>query len=144
MNAPSSPEATRRPLSEERIPDDVFAGMRRENLARWSTGSGVDFNEAVALQLALAWLSVVVWRDTGLDASTSGYASSVLGLLGFAGLLSFGAAGMILAASLWAFIRPHDPRGRGVALNGSLVNYTAAGTWLLVVAVVHLWPRIAG
>ncbi len=53
MNAPSSPEATRRPLSEERIPDDVFAEMRRENLARWSTGNGVDFDEAVALQRAL-------------------------------------------------------------------------------------------
>ena len=53
MNAPSSAEATRRPLSEERIPDDVFAQMRRENLARWSTGNGVDFDEAVALQLAL-------------------------------------------------------------------------------------------
>ena len=53
MNAPSSPEATRRPLSEERIPDDVFAQMRRENLARWSTGNGVDFDEAVALQRAL-------------------------------------------------------------------------------------------
>jgi methylaspartate mutase epsilon subunit len=53
LNAPSSAEATRRPLSEERIPDDVFAQMRRENLARWSTGNGVDFDEAVALQLAL-------------------------------------------------------------------------------------------
>jgi len=53
LNAPSSPEATRRPLSEERIADDVFAAMRRENLARWSTGNGVDFDEAVALQRAL-------------------------------------------------------------------------------------------
>ena len=54
MNAPSGPEATRRPLSEERIADDVFAAMRRENLARWPTGSDVDFDEAVALHARAA------------------------------------------------------------------------------------------
>jgi methylaspartate mutase epsilon subunit len=35
------------PLSEARIPADAFAGMRRENLARWPTGKGVDFAAAV-------------------------------------------------------------------------------------------------
>jgi methylaspartate mutase epsilon subunit len=35
-------------LSQERIADDVFAAMRRENLARWPTGAGVDIDEAVA------------------------------------------------------------------------------------------------
>jgi len=53
LNAPSSPEATRRPLSEARIPHDVFTQMRRDNLARWPTGDAVDFDEAVALQKAL-------------------------------------------------------------------------------------------
>jgi len=53
LNAPSSPEATRRPLSEARIPDDLFTQMRRDNLARWPTGTAVDFDEAVALQRAL-------------------------------------------------------------------------------------------
>ncbi len=94
--------------------------------------------------LALAWLAVAVWRETGLDAAARAYASSVLGLLGFAGLLAIGAAGMLAAGLLWAFVRPHDPRGRGVALNASLVCYSTAATWLLVVGVVHVWPRIAG
>ena len=47
MNVRSAGEA-RLPLSQERIPDDVFARMRRENLARWPTGADVDFDQAVA------------------------------------------------------------------------------------------------
>ena len=38
------------PLSQERIPDDLFAAMRRENLARWPTGADVDLEAAVAYQ----------------------------------------------------------------------------------------------
>ena len=53
MNSRSPPEPTRRPLSEARIPEDEFAQIRRENLARWPTGNRVDFDEAVALQKAL-------------------------------------------------------------------------------------------
>ncbi|HZQ59999.1 MAG TPA: methylaspartate mutase subunit E, partial [Casimicrobiaceae bacterium] len=53
MNAPLSPEATRLPLSETRIPDEVFAAMRAENLARWPTGAKVDLDQAIAVQRAL-------------------------------------------------------------------------------------------
>ncbi len=41
------------PLSADVIPDDVFAAMRQENLARWPTGAEVDIDEAVAYHLAL-------------------------------------------------------------------------------------------
>jgi hypothetical protein len=92
----------------------------------------------------LTWLAFPVWRDTGLDAARSGVASSVLGLVGFAGLLTLSAAGMLVPGLLWAWRKPHDPRGRGVALNASLVCYSGAFTWLVVVGVVHLWPRLAG
>ncbi len=47
MNAPGTPDSIRLPLSEARIPDDVFARMRKENLERWPTGAGVDFAAAV-------------------------------------------------------------------------------------------------
>ena len=47
MNAPASPDSVRLPLSQARIPDDAFTAMRRENLARWPTGAGVDFAQAV-------------------------------------------------------------------------------------------------
>ena len=53
MNAPSTAATTREPLSQERIDDDVFAQMRRENLARWPTGAEVDLDRAVALHKAL-------------------------------------------------------------------------------------------
>ncbi len=47
MNAPAASEATRLPLTEARIPDDVFEAMRAQNLTRWPTGAGVDFAAAV-------------------------------------------------------------------------------------------------
>jgi methylaspartate mutase epsilon subunit len=53
LNARSLPETTRAPLAEARIPDDAFARMRRENLARWPTGAAVDFDAAVARQRSL-------------------------------------------------------------------------------------------
>ena len=92
---------------------------------------------------ALSVFSMTVWQSTGLDAARSGSASGVLGLIGFAGLVAIGAWGMIVAASIWAWTRPRDPRGRGVALNASLVCYSSAITWVLVVGVVHLWPRLS-
>ena len=131
----------------------VAAAISVALAARWLTHT-VDERVAPARRLplvvlfvlhaGLAWLAVAAWRETGLDAAASAYASSVLGLLGFAGLLAIGAAGMLVAGLLWAFLRPRDPRGRGVALNASLVCYSTAATWLLVVGVVHVWPRLAG
>jgi methylaspartate mutase epsilon subunit len=60
MNAPSGLEARSR-LSQERIPEDVFAGMRRENLARWPTGKDVDVDEAVALHQGLPKHKQLAW-----------------------------------------------------------------------------------
>ena len=51
MSAKASPNDA--PFSEARIPDDDFARMREENLARWPTGAGVDFAAAVDRHLAL-------------------------------------------------------------------------------------------
>ena len=110
----------------------------------WAIPLSLLLTRPARMQAALVWLSMAVWSDTGLDAARSGYASSVLGLLGFAGLVSFGSAGMLVAASLWAWRKPSDPRGRGVALNSSLVSYASAATWFVVLLMVHLWPRIAG
>jgi methylaspartate mutase epsilon subunit len=61
VNAPPSPDATRLPLSEQRIPDEVFHAMRRENLARWPTGADVDFDAAVALQKNLPQHKQLGW-----------------------------------------------------------------------------------
>jgi methylaspartate mutase epsilon subunit len=47
MNALSTPDSTRLPFGDARIPDDLFAQMRKDNLARWPTGAGVEFEAAV-------------------------------------------------------------------------------------------------
>lgn len=48
-------------LSQERIPEDVFERMRRENLARWPTGASVDLDEAVALHESLPDHKRLAW-----------------------------------------------------------------------------------
>jgi cytochrome c oxidase subunit I+III len=97
----------------------------------------------LALWGTFAWLAVEAYRAGGFKPAEDAYDSSVLGLLGFAALLGVGTAGMFVAGALWAWRAPRDPRGRGVALNASLVSYAAAASWLVVLAVVHLWPRVA-
>ncbi|HYC49154.1 MAG TPA: methylaspartate mutase subunit E [Burkholderiales bacterium] len=69
MNAPAAPESIRLPLSESRIPDDVFERMRAENLARWPTGSGVVFDEAVERQRAMPKHKQLGWvmREAALQ-----------------------------------------------------------------------------
>jgi cytochrome c oxidase subunit I+III len=98
---------------------------------------------ALALHAIFVGLALASYRDGGFAPARSGYASSVVGLVGFATLEALGAVGMLVAATLWAWRAPRDPRGRGVALNASLVSYATTATWLLVFAVVYLWPRVA-
>jgi cytochrome c oxidase subunit I+III len=97
----------------------------------------------LALWIAFAWLVIETYRAGGFTPAAEAYDSSVLGLLGFVALLAVGAAGMLFTGSLWAWRAPRDPRGRGVALNASLVSYACTAAWLIVVGIVHLWPRIA-
>lgn len=59
MNAPSSPDAMR--LSQARIPDDAFARMRRDNLARWPTGAAVDFAQALERHRSLPPHKQLAW-----------------------------------------------------------------------------------
>ncbi|MDH5748493.1 MAG: methylaspartate mutase subunit E [Rhodospirillales bacterium] len=48
MAVPPLHDAARPALSAERIADEDFDALRRDNLARWPTGAGVDLDEAVA------------------------------------------------------------------------------------------------
>jgi cytochrome c oxidase subunit I+III len=92
-------------------------------------------------QLALFGLSLASWRSADLEPARSGYASGVLGVLGFEWFVVLGLAVMLLAGLLWAWLAPRDPRGRGVALNASLVSYFSSFNWLLCLVTVYLWPR---
>ncbi len=60
MNALSGREI-KPPLSQQRIPEDDFAALRRDNLARWPTGKDVDLDEAVALHHALPQHKRLAW-----------------------------------------------------------------------------------
>jgi cytochrome c oxidase subunit I+III len=82
------------------------------------------------------------WRDAPLDSTQSAYASAVLGLLGFGWLVAAAAAIMLAVALVWAMRAPMDPRGRGVALNSSLLSYYSVASWLVVLVAVYLWPRL--
>ena len=97
---------------------------------------------AAASQAALLVLGIMAWHAAGLDAAFSGYASGVLGVLGFEWLVAAGACVMLAAALVWGVAAPNDPRGRGVALNASLVSYFSAANWIVCLLVVHLWPRM--
>ena len=96
---------------------------------------------ALALWLAFAWLVVANYRAGRYRPAEDAYDSIVLALAGFETLLAVSVAGMLVAALLWAWRAPADPRGRGVALNASLVSYAAAASWLLTFGMLHLWPR---
>ena len=56
------------PLSETRIPDDEFVKMREENLARWPTGAGVDFDEAIDYHKNLPMHKRLAWVMRQADA----------------------------------------------------------------------------
>jgi len=111
---------------------------RRVDGARFLAAAG-----ALVLHALFAWLAIEAFRDGGFRPTESAYASGVLGVLGFTWLEALGSAGMLLAAMLWAWRAPPDPRGRGVALNASLVSYATTASWLVALALVFLWPRVA-
>jgi methylaspartate mutase epsilon subunit len=61
MNAPTPAELTQLPLTERRLPDDLFDRMRSENLARWPTGAAVDIDAAVDVHRRLPRHKQLAW-----------------------------------------------------------------------------------
>ena len=117
---------------------------------RWLThtvDSGADRRRAlpvgavIALQAAFFWLCLESWKEMGLKPGESGYASSVLGVMMGQLTLSLIVIGILASGLLWAIRSPDDPRGRGVALNSSVVSYFSAVSWLVVLAAIYAWPR---
>ena len=117
---------------------------------RWMTStvdSRADARRPLPIVLALVAhvifvvLALASWRELEIDPGQSGYASTVLGLLGFEIFVALMAIAMLGTALLWALRSPNDPRGRGVALNTSVVSYFTVASWLVTAAAVYLWPR---
>ncbi len=61
-------DPTARTLSAERIDEDMFAAMRRENLARWPTGADIDLDEAIAFHTSLPKHKQLGWVMRRADA----------------------------------------------------------------------------
>ena len=68
MNAPATADSLRQPLSEAAIPQDLFARMRKQNLARWPTGAGVDFEAGVERHKSLPRHKQLAWVLRAADA----------------------------------------------------------------------------
>ena len=68
MNAPATPDSVRLPLSHARIPEEAFAVMRKENLARWPSGAGVDFGAALERHRSLPRHKQLAWVMRKADA----------------------------------------------------------------------------
>ena len=117
---------------------------------RWIThdvDTGADRRRAIsiaittALQAGFIVLCLASWKEMALKPAESGYASSVLGLIICQVSFSAIVVAMLGTGLLWAVRSPADPRGRGVALNSSVVSYFSAASWLLILAAVYAWPR---
>jgi cytochrome c oxidase subunit I+III len=92
-------------------------------------------------QVGVLAFSLRGWRAAELEPARSAYASGALGVVGFGWFVALGVALMLTVALLWAWLSPRDPRGRGVALNASLVSYFSSLNWLVTLVAVYLWPH---
>ncbi|MBC8089651.1 MAG: cytochrome c oxidase subunit I [Phycisphaerae bacterium] len=90
---------------------------------------------------AFIWTAFSSYRTGGFLPAAGAYDSSVLTLFGYSIVVAIGAGGMCAAALLWRLLAPADPRGRGVALNASLISYSSTLIWFVATTVVHVWPR---
>jgi cytochrome c oxidase subunit I+III len=88
------------------------------------------------------WSAVFAYRTAGFTAAENAYSSSALLLIGFAVLVCIAAMLFSFTALVWRLLAPSDPRGRGVALNSSLISYSATVCLLVAICVVFVWPRL--
>ncbi|MGV3710425.1 MAG: cytochrome c oxidase subunit I [Gemmatimonas sp.] len=89
------------------------------------------------------WSSVYAYRTSGFTAAENAYGSSAMLLIGYAVLVGMAAMLFCTVALIWRLLAPSDPRGRSVALNASLISYSASISVLVAIVVVYVWPLIA-
>jgi cytochrome c oxidase subunit I+III len=94
------------------------------------------------LHALFAWLTVRAFLESGIRPSETAYGSAFVFLLAFEWLTLVVVAVLLLAAQLWAWTRPDDPRGWATTLNDSLISYFAAGSWAVVFVVLYLSQRV--
>jgi cytochrome c oxidase subunit I+III len=90
------------------------------------------------------WATWGAWSSTGLVARQSAYASIVMLIVAYQVLVLVVLAAMQIAALLWAWGSPRDPRGHGVAHNTSIVSWYALASWLVAAATLYLSAWLTG
>ena len=117
----------------------LFArGVRRKNLRARRIG----LIATTALALAFLFPAYGAWTELGLRARESAYASAVVTILGFEWLMALVMLVLLGGAIAWAFTKPKDPRGDGIAFLAELQGYFLAASWAVVFVILYLLPRL--
>lgn len=117
----------------------LFArGVRRGSVALRRIALLATFALAVAF-LVVSWEA---WTVLGILPRESAYASAFVCILGFEWLMAIVLLVLVGAAIAWAFTKPADPRGHGMAYLAELQGYFLAASWLAVFAVLYVTPRL--
>src|SRR5690606_36036979 len=117
----------------------LFArGVRRKNLPARRIG----LIATAALALAFLVVSYGAWTELGLRARESAYASAVVVILGFEWVMALVLLVLVVGSIVWAYTKPGDPRGEGLAYLGELQGYFLTGSWVGVHIIPPLLPRL--
>src|SRR5690606_29698183 len=116
----------------------VFArGVRNRNL----TARRLGLIATALTTVAFLYLSYTGWTDLGIRPRASAYGSAFVTILGFEWLMAIMLLVLLAGSLVWAFTKPQDPRGHGLALLGELQGYFLAGSWVVVYIILYLMPR---
>ena len=116
----------------------AMRGVKRDDTLARRIGLGLMF----VLDIAVIWVTMAAWGTSGLEPAQSAYASIAMYLLGYQWVVLALVLAMLIAAQLWAWISPDDPRGDGVAYVASLVSYYTVLSWLVVAGTIYLSPVV--
>jgi cytochrome c oxidase subunit I+III len=109
---------------------------------RRTTPRRIGLIATAVLTVAFLHLSFRGWTELGIRPRESAYASAFVGLLGFEWVMAITLLVLLAGSLAWAFTKPADPRGHGLALIGELQGYFLAGSWIAVYVVLYLVPRL--
>ncbi|HEX7120166.1 MAG TPA: cbb3-type cytochrome c oxidase subunit I [Longimicrobiales bacterium] len=139
--APEAGHATLATLAALAVAGATYAfahGVRRRRLTTRRLG----LVATAVLAVVFLVLSFGSWTALGIRPRESAYGSAVVTILGFEWLMALMLLVLVAGSLIWAYAKPADPRGHGLALIGELQGYFLAGSWVAVYIVLYLLPRL--
>ncbi|HEX6939390.1 MAG TPA: cbb3-type cytochrome c oxidase subunit I [Longimicrobiales bacterium] len=138
--APDAGWATLATLAALAIAAATYAfarGVRKRRLAARRLG----LVASAVMTMAFLYLGYRGWTDLGLRPRASAYGSAVVTILGFEWVMALVSLVFLAGSLVWAYTKPADPRGHGLALLGELQGHFLAASWITVYVVLYLVPR---